>query len=141
MVYHYTILCAIIYDYFTIMTLIAIIAIIVLFSPAIIGIIGKIKIVLWLIFVHFGRWYNHNNREISEISEIIALLFHLCALFHDYCYPRVGHGALLGLAPIMSRLVAFGRTYSVAIIVYHYTRLWQACFCCNNANNPVIITK
>ena len=32
MVYHYTILCAIIYDYFTIMTLIAIIAIIALFS-------------------------------------------------------------------------------------------------------------
>ena len=32
MVYHYTILCAIIYDYVTIMPLIAIIAIIALFS-------------------------------------------------------------------------------------------------------------
>ena len=36
---------------------------------------------------------------------------------------------------IVQRLFAFGRWRSVAIIVYHYTRLWHARFCWNNANN------
>ncbi len=34
----------------------------------------------------------------------------------------------------ISRLFAFLRNNSVTIIVYHYTRLWQAWLC--NANNP-----
>ena len=85
--------------------------------------------------------HNRNISEISKISEIIALLFHLCALFYDYCYPRVGHGALLGGNTYYSRLLAFSRDYSVAIIVYHYTRLWQAWFCAHNANNAEIIVK
>ena len=71
----------------------------------------------------------------------MTLLFHLCALFHDYCYPRVGHGALLGLEPIIPRLLMLCRDYSVAIIVCHSARLFQALFCAHNANNANIILK
>ena len=86
----------------------------------------------------FCRWNNRNNSEISEISEIIALLFHLCASLHYYCYSGVGPRALLQLAHIIALLLAFSLHYSAAKMLYHYTLLWHTWFCCDNANNREI---
>ena len=55
-----------------------------------------------------------------EIREIIALFFHLCDLYHYYCYSGVGHGALLQRELIISLLCAFIFHYSLPKMVCHY---------------------
>ena len=55
---------------------------------------------------------NWNNSDISEISRIIALLFHLCNLYHYYFYSGVGPGALLQREHVISLLCTF---------IFHYS--------------------
>ena len=54
---------------------------------------------------------NCNNSDISEISKIIALLFHLCKLYHYYFYSGVGPGALLQ------------REHVITLLYHYYARL------------------
>ena len=55
------------------------------------------------------------------------------SIFNDFENVIIGITRIIDI--IVQRLFAFGRWRSVAIIVYHYTRLWHARFCWNNANN------
>ncbi len=73
--------------------------------------------------IQFRRFWSMS--DISEISEIIALLFHLCGLYHYYCYSGVGHCALLGagqgvLLPFISLLLALRSHNSVPNVVSLY---------------------
>ena len=69
-------------------------------------------------FRRFGQFWdddiienNCNNSDISCISKIIALLFHLCNLYHYYFYSGVGPGALLQ------------REHVITLLYHYYARL------------------
>ena len=62
---------------------------------------------------------NCNNSDISEISKIIALLFHLCKLYHYYFYSGVGPGALLQREHVISLLYHY---YARLVFIIPYTK-------------------
>jgi hypothetical protein len=64
-----------------------------------------------------------------HIMFIICISYIICTIIAIY------RKTTNRLFTIISRLFAFGRWRFVAIIVYHHTRLWQACFWWKNTNN------
>ena len=73
--------------------------------------------------------YNCDNSDISEISKIIALLFHLCDLYHYYCYSGVGPGALLQ-TPERTHYITIMRVYFSLFTTKNGVSLYAIMTCC-----------
>ena len=67
-------------------------------------------------FENNDKDYAMKNVNITEISKIIALLFHLCSLYHYYFYSGVGHRALLQREHVISLLYHYSaRLFSIIL--------------------------